>query len=385
MATGILKAELQALLASMKKVRPTPWQLFYLTLGIVLVVQLTRAIILGPGNKPRSADVAASGRQSVPKSGVDTRLVLPDQPVIAGDGVVEPADRETKLGANVAGQIGKIFVKEGDQVKVGEALLQLENSVETAELAVAQADYETARTDYAKTLHGLRPEDVEAAIADTGAAQAKLDDAKANLARVLKLEQHGAATKEELEKARNQAAADLNAYKSSAAKRRAAVTGSRVEDIEEAKERVDAAGAKVEQAKARLERLTIRSPLDGKILYLLYRPGEYYNPNNPASTDPLFVVGDLTVLRARIDVDERDIAHLHLNASAYVVADGFPGRRFPGRVVEIGSRMGRKNVRTDDPTTRIDTKILEVVLLLEGTKDLIPGLRVTGYIDTGTS
>jgi HlyD family secretion protein len=43
--------------------------------------------------------------------------------------------------------------------------------------------------------------------------------------------------------------------------------------------------------------------------------------------------------------------------------------------------MGRKNVRTDDPTERIDTKILEVVIDLDDTERLVPGLRVTSYID----
>jgi hypothetical protein len=50
-------------------------------------------------------------------------------------------------------------------------------------------------------------------------------------------------------------------------------------------------------------------------------------------------------------------------------------------VSEIGRRMGRKNVRTDEPTGRLDTKILEVVLDLDEAKELVPGLRVTAYID----
>jgi hypothetical protein len=43
--------------------------------------------------------------------------------------------------------------------------------------------------------------------------------------------------------------------------------------------------------------------------------------------------------------------------------------------------MGRKNIRTDDPTERIDTKILEVVLELDESKDLVPGMRVVAYIE----
>jgi HlyD family secretion protein len=52
-------------------------------------------------------------------------------------------------------------------------------------------------------------------------------------------------------------------------------------------------------------------------------------------------------------------------------------------VAEIGRRMGRKNVRTDDPTERLDTKILEVVIDLDDTTKLVPGLRLTSYIQAG--
>jgi len=51
-------------------------------------------------------------------------------------------------------------------------------------------------------------------------------------------------------------------------------------------------------------------------------------------------------------------------------------------VVEVGKRMGRKNIRTDDPVERIDTKILEVVVQLNQRDGLVPGLRVVGYIES---
>jgi HlyD family secretion protein len=82
-----------------------------------------------------------------------------------------------------------------------------------------------------------------------------------------------------------------------------------------------------------------------------------------------------------MDVEERDIGKLRKGLHAYITADAFPGERFPGRVVEIGRRMGRKNIRTDDPVERIDTKILEVVIELDRRDGLLPGLRVVSVID----
>ena len=70
---------------------------------------------------------------------------------------------------------------------------------------------------------------------------------------------------------------------------------------------------------------------------------------------------------------------------ASITADAFPDQVFAGRVVEIGRRMGRKNIRTDDPVERIDTKILEVIIELDKREPdqgtLIPGLRVVSVID----
>jgi HlyD family secretion protein len=88
------------------------------------------------------------------------------------------------------------------------------------------------------------------------------------------------------------------------------------------------------------------------------------------------ILGDTRALRARIDVDEREIARIRLNGDGFVTADAFPGRHVAGRVVEIARRFGRRNVRTDDPAERIDTKVLE----LSDAAGLVPGQRVIGYV-----
>ena len=67
-------------------------------------------------------------------------------------------------------------------------------------------------------------------------------------------------------------------------------------------------------------------------------------------------MGDTQRLRVRMDVDERDVARVRPGAAAYVMADAFGEERFTGRVAEIGRRFGRKNIRTDDPVDRNDTK-----------------------------
>ena len=96
--------------------------------------------------------------------------------------------------------------------------------------------------------------------------------------------------------------------------------------------------------------------------------------------DPLLTLGDEKVLRVRVDVDEDDVAKVRLGDRAYVSADAYVGRKFWGQVVRIGNEMGPKNLRTDEPTERVDKKILETLIQLDDGRELPVGLRVDSFI-----
>ena len=69
---------------------------------------------------------------------------------------------------------------------------------------------------------------------------------------------------------------------------------------------------------------------------------------------------------------------------AYVTADAFPGQKFSGKVVRVGRLLGKKNVRTDEPTERVDTKILETLVELDSGRELPLGLRVDAFIQVSS-
>ena len=359
----------------MKKI---PWNVIRIVgVTIALLVVVVRSVLAGPQNTPNDKDVQHAARV-IPPSGVgDERATIDVTNDVAGNGIVEPADREVKVAGQVPGRIAQILVKEGDRVEAGAPLVELESSIERAALAAAEADLEAAKADMLRTSRGLRREDVDAVVADTEGARARATLSHDALERTEKLAKGGAATPDELDRARSQAEADQRALESQEAKKKAALAGSRWEDVAQARAKMLGAAARRDEAKAQLERLTIRAPLAGEILQLKFRAGEYYTPGG----DSLIVMGDTRVLRVRVDVDERDVARVAVGAKAFATSTAFPGRRFAGKVVEVGKRMGRKNVRTDDPVERIDTKILEVVIQLDDRQGLVPGLRVTGYIE----
>ena len=83
----------------------------------------------------------------------------------------------------------------------------------------------------------------------------------------------------------------------------------------------------------------------------------------------------------RVDVDESDVAKPAVGAAAWVTAAAYGERKFAGRVIRIGGMLGRKNIRTDEPSERVDTKILETLIELNPGAKLPIGLRVDAFIE----
>jgi HlyD family secretion protein len=295
---------------------------------------------------------------------------------VAGNGVVEPKGQESKLAASVSGIVQEIKVNEGDFVKAGQVLLRLDSSREKALLESAQADVLIAQAELKRVLKGLRKEDVATVLAEHQAALAKSESSTSTFQRLAKISDSGGVSAEELEKAEKLAATDKANLAAVQARKNSALSGSRSEDIEIAHARVKLSEAGKIKAQADLAKTELFAPYDGQVLQVKVRVGEFTNP----TTSEAIVYGDTSQLRARIDIDERNISQLAIGNEGYVSLSAFPDKKFSGKVIEIGRRMGRKNIRTDDPVERIDTKILEVVVELSEPANLIPGVRVLGFI-----
>lgn len=342
--------------------------------------QIVRNASATPVTEPGPKDEQKATRDAKSRvGGVDTRDPLPavSGAVIGGNGIVEPADRETNVAAQVSAVVREVLVHEGQRVKQGELLVQLDDAVEQAALRSAEADLEGERAQLSRVQKGSRVEDRDAAAAEAQAALARAELSAGVLVRTEQLAKTGAATPDELERARRQAQTDAATAKASDARFRAAESGSRLEEVAFQRARTRAAEARVAEARAQVERLAVRAPADGEVLQVRVRPGELYSFQSSAA---LVVLGDTSKLRVRMDVDERDVARLRVGERAWVTADAFGDQHFTGTVVEIGRRFGRKNVRTDDPVEKNDTKILETLLELDGTPPLVPGQRVMSFV-----
>jgi multidrug efflux pump subunit AcrA (membrane-fusion protein) len=152
----------------MKKV---PWKtLAPAALAMALLLIVVRSVLAGPQNAPDAQDVQRAAR-IIPSSGTgDERAPIVVTDDVAGDGIVEPADREVKVAGQVPGRIAQILIKEGDHVEVGAAIGELESGSERATVDAAEGDLESAKADLLRTSRGLRKEDVDAIVADTEGA-----------------------------------------------------------------------------------------------------------------------------------------------------------------------------------------------------------------------
>src|SRR5689334_3833020 len=119
------------------KTRKIPFSLIGMGLGAALCVTvIARTMLGGPPTVPRPADVARAGREEPPPAGaVDMRSSIPEGVSVGGNGLVEPAQPETRVAGAVPGRIARVLVKEGDHVDEGAVLVELDSAVERASLA----------------------------------------------------------------------------------------------------------------------------------------------------------------------------------------------------------------------------------------------------------
>lgn len=353
---------------------------FSVILLLVVAVTSVQAVkLLGaePPTTPRATDIANARRNAPPPSGqIDDQEPSPPAAAVSGNGVVEPAQPETRVGAASAGTIARIAVQEGQRVVAGELLVELDRRVEAGALAAAESEVVAARAELDRAVRGSRAEDIKAARADADAARSRSALAVGVLERVERAAASGAITGDELDRTRREAEAAQAGTRAASAREQATISGSRREDIQLARAKLVTAEARRDQAAAIHDRMAVRSPVAGEVLQVKYRAGEYYQPTG----EPLVLVGETASLRVRVDIDERDIGKIAVGSAVIVRASAFPGVDHAGRIVAVGRRMGRKNVRVDDPTERNDTKVLEVLVALDTPRALLVGLRVTCYV-----
>jgi multidrug resistance efflux pump len=299
---------------------------------------------------------------------------LPDI-TLAAPGRIEGRDKPVYLGAGADGVISAVFAHEGDEVKKGAVLAEIDCRDLAASLTAAKAEAGSAREAKVRLMRGSRLAERRMSEQKTLAAKAVLDRAAAEFKRHQALYTAGVEPKATFDQAQQSvqvASADYN----EAVKNEQLVKDPPLpEDVGKADDDIAAADAKVKSISDQLSKCFVTAPIDGTILRILLKPGESFSTLIPS---PVLSMDDLSVRHVRADVDERDILKVWKGQRAIVFSPELPQHKFFGKVVRVASEMGRPTVVTGDPSDKADRDVLEAIVDLGNRAQALPiGLRVT--------
>ena len=298
--------------------------------------------------------------------------------VVSGSGEIKPKTY-VNVSANAFGKIIKLYVREGDQVKKGQLLAQLEHVQSSADVAATRATLQAARTDVVAADAAIKT-----AAADLVRAQADLEKAKLDYQRAQGLFQAELIAKADYD-------IRQNAYDTATA----GVAQAQAR-LAQAKAQKDSASGHITESQANLTRVSdvlqktyYYAPYDGLVTNLPVREGETVVigiQNSPGST--LMTIANLSVITAEVKVDETDIVNVKLGQPAQVTIDAIPNKTFAGKVTEIGNNavVRSTGVSTSQQTIATEeAKDFKVVVTLDDPpQNLRPGLSTTAKITTAT-
>jgi len=262
------------------------------------------------------------------------------QAKVTANGKVE-AQRKVDISATIAGQITRLAVEEGDRVRRGQFLLQIDPVNPRA----------AARSTHFS---------MQALLRDLDSAKASREQAKADYDRAQRNHQAGILAEADLQKAHT-----------------ALMTAEAV--VAAAQQRVDQARATLEGAEDLLSKTTIRSPIDGVVTARRVEEGEVAVigvQNSPGTV--LLTISDMSVVETEMEVDETSIPAVKVGQNAQVRIDAYPNRTFDGVVTEVG---GSPLATTTNGTDAIKFKVK--IQLKSPPPDVKPGLSAQADILTG--
>jgi len=278
--------------------------------------------------------------------------------IVSASGKIEP-EKTVNISAQSMGRVTRLAVKEGDRVKAGQFLLQID--AVTAEAAVRrdEAAVAGARTALEQSRVSLQ------------SVRANLELARQSLKRQQDLWEGGLTTRETLERAR----AEVEIRESD--------LGAREQEIKNRETQLRQQEAGLQSSRHSLSQVRFEAPFDGIVTRRNIEEGEnvVVGTMNNAGT-VLLTVADLSVIEAEIEVDETDIPFVQLGQKATVTVDAIPDKTFTGTVTEIGNSPIQTTNTGTTATTATNFKV--TVTLDEQIPDVRPGFTCTAEITTAT-
>ena len=291
-------------------------------------------------------------------------------------GRVEPWSGEIRIAAPVVGRIGEVLVGVNDKVFAGEPLIRLEDGEARARMAAAEAQIalrKRARNDQSTANRAAERRRAEDWVAD---AERGVFDAQAAVDQMAVAKRSGHASDADLAAAR----AAMSREEERLRQRK-----SELQILEDDKNtplptqnegQLNVARAELLVEQAGFEKLMIRAPVAGTVLQVNAKPGELATPS---AAQPLLLVGDISALRVRAEMDERDFGEVKVGQPVMVRAPAFRGREFAGKVSSISPIVDAGRINARDQRGLSDVRVVEVLVDLAAGGPLVVGMKVDVY------
>jgi HlyD family secretion protein len=320
----------------------------------------------------KSADVAKSTVAARPK-------VAPKSGwAVSAAGRVEPVGGEVRITPQMPGRVAEVLVALNDKVSAGDLLVRLDDEelVGRVNAALAEATVRKRERDNTDAAAG-KAQDRRSAEDSVANTERQLVQNRDEFDRLYKARRSGQGTDAEVDKARDA----VNKTKERLDQARANLRKALAVDGLPAPTRLEvgltAARADLAQADAALERTRVRAASPGTILQLNAKAGEIASPS---PENVLAIVGDMSSLRVRAEIEERDIGKLRVGQRAIMRSDAFPNKDFEGTVTSLAQALGPSRIGQRGPRKPTDLDVLEVVIDLAGQPPLLPGMRVDVFL-----
>jgi HlyD family secretion protein len=327
------------------------------------------------------ASFMSRGRPVGVRAAVAERTTI--RSAISTNGRVEPI-QNFEAHSPAATTLKKLYVKEGDRVRQGQLLAQLDDASARSDSARAQARIRAAESDLSAIQAGGIHEEVLTAESDLTKARTERDAAQQNLDALQRLQQQGAASPGEVLNAQNRlarATADLTLMEQ---KQKNRYSVPEVARVEAQKSEAEAAYAAAEDT---LNQLNIRAPFEGTVYSLPVLQGAYVNTG-----DLVLAVADLTTVRIRAFVDEPDIGRLAPGDKIEVTWDAVRNRTWEGTVSALPTVIKQHGTRNVGETSCVvdnrDLKLLPnvnvgVTIITGEHRDVLAVPREAIHLDGG--
>lgn len=277
----------------------------------------------------------------------------PIRSVVSTNGKVEPI-RNFEAHAPIATTVKRLLVKEGDHVRKGQLLAQLDDDDIRTQAARAQAQVKAAQADESALKTGGTQEEVITLNSQLITARNARDAAQHNLDSLRKLQQDGAASAGEVRQAEEtlqRAQTDLNLLEKKQTDRYSPP------EVAHIQAQAASAQAAYDAAEDALSKSTVRAPFDGVVYSVPVKEGAFVQAG-----DLLLQEADLSHVRVRAFVDEPDVGRLQVGQKVEIIWDAIPGRVWTGSVDTLPSTVKMHlNRNVGEATCLIDNQDLRLL------------------------